>query len=438
MSVLLLSLILLQPSQDSAISGQVLDISGGALAGADVTVLCGDRSFAMVTDGSGRFRFENLPAPRCQVTAALEGFVAAQRPVHLGQGSPVVADFRLAVRPFSSQVVVTPSRGAEEDSTHVAQNATLVGPAALQSRPYTVVTQALKEEVGVLAQQTTASQGSPMLRGFTGQRNLYLLDGVRYNTAAWRDGPSQYVAWLPSAGLDRIEIVRGPASAQYGSDALGGTIGLFGEAPTFKGPATTTGTMAVTFGAANRLRSSDVGAAIMRNGIAARLSASVGAASDLRAGRRLDSHAAVTRFLGLPSSAVGDKLENTGFSQAGVSAAARLPAGSSRSVSVSYRRNQQGDSHRYDQEMGGNGRYRSVFGPQRLDFGFLRYESARQSWFDEVSATVSVNRQADGRAEQRRPTERLDEQVNTTTAIGYSASTSNSWRHGSQDTSWTR
>ena len=62
-----------------------------------------------------------------------------------------------------------------------------------------------------------------MLRGFTGQRNLYLIDGVRYNTAAWRDGPSQYLAWLPAADVDHIELVRGPASAQYGSDALGGT-----------------------------------------------------------------------------------------------------------------------------------------------------------------------------------------------------------------------
>ena len=76
-----------------------------------------------------------------------------------------------------------------------------------------------------MAQQTTSSQGSPVLRGFTGQRNLYLIDGVRYNTAAWRDGPSQYLAWLPAAEVGHIEIVRGPASAQYGSDALGGTVG---------------------------------------------------------------------------------------------------------------------------------------------------------------------------------------------------------------------
>ena len=51
----------------------------------------------------------------------------------------------------------------------------------------------------------------------------------------------------------------------------------------------------------------------------------------------------------------------------------------------------------------------------------MRYESARQSLFDEVSATVSVNRQDDGRLEQQRPGQRIDSQVNTTTAMGYTA-----------------
>ena len=60
--------------------------------------------------------------------------------------------------------------------------------------------------------------------------------------------------------------------------------------------------------------------------------------------------------------------------------------------------------HRYDQEIGGNGQYRSEFGPQVLDFAFVALTTARGSrWFDEVSATVSINRQDDGRLTQARP-----------------------------------
>ena len=264
---LAIALFLAHSAQTQALSGRVLDGSGGALAGAVVAVVCGDVHETASTDASGRYHLGNLPPLACQVTASREGFVTAAQSTTAGGRLPAVLDFRLAVRPFSSQIVVTPTRGTGEDAVRVAQGAALVQQADLQRRPYTIVTQALKEEAGVLAQQTTASQGSPILRGFTGQRNLYLLDGVRYNTSAWRDGPSQYVSWLPAAGVDRIEIVRGPASTQYGSDALGGTIGVYAESPVIKGPARAAGTLGLTLGAANRLRTSDVGAGLMRGGV---------------------------------------------------------------------------------------------------------------------------------------------------------------------------
>ena len=394
--------------------------------GATINVACGAERFSAVTDAAGQFRVENLPAARCQVTAALDGFATQQRLADLSAGTAVV-DFRLPVRPFAQQIVVTPSRGIGEDAAQVAQAATRVEQSALESRPYSILTQALKEEAGVLAQQTTASQGSPILRGFTGQRNLYLVDGVRYNTAAWRDGPSQYLAWLPASDVDHIEIVRGPASAQYGSDALGGTIGVFANSLSWTGPSRMNGTAGATFGAANNLRTSDVAAGYMRENVSFRASASFGSVSDLRAGDGLDSRSAVTRYLGIPSTEVGDKLENTGYSTKAFAGAVRFQTGASRSVNLSYRRSDQNDAHRYDNEMGGNGRYRSEFGPQRLDFGFVRFESARQAFFDEVSATLSVNRQDDGRLEQARPGQRIDSQVNTTTAVGYSAQATRSW-----------
>ncbi len=413
-------LIVLVQATSPAISGRVVDPSGGALMGATVTVACGNQRALTTTGASGEYRIGGLPAARCRVTATLDGFSTATAIADLTNQVPGPIDFRLAVQPFAQQIVVTPTRGGGEDVMRVPQAATLVDRSALETRPFAIVTQALKEEAGVLAQQTTASQGSPVLRGFTGQRNLYLIDGVRYNTAAWRDGPSQYLAWLPAADVDRIEIVRGPASAQYGSDALGGAVGVFSPRLSWAGPSSVRGTLGVTAAAANQLRTSDVAAGYSRSGVSLRASASLGAVSDLRAGGGIDSHSALTRFLGIPSTVIGDTLEHTGYSMHGLSAAAQLPAGANSNLSVSYRRSNQADARRYDQEIGGNGRYRSEFGPQRLDFGFVRFESARQALFDEVTATMSVNRQADGRLEQARPGQRIDSQANTTTALGYS------------------
>lgn len=83
---------------------------------------------------------------------------------------------------------------------------------------------ALKYQTGTLVQKTAHGQGSPYIRGFTGFRNLFLIDGIRLNNSVFRDGPNQYWNTVDVHGLSRIESVHGPFSVLYGSDAIGGTI----------------------------------------------------------------------------------------------------------------------------------------------------------------------------------------------------------------------
>lgn len=83
---------------------------------------------------------------------------------------------------------------------------------------------ALDETPGVHAQKTNAGAGSPIIRGLVGPDNLILVDGIRFNTSAFRTGPNQYLAMIDPWALQRIEVVRGPGSVLYGSDAMGGVI----------------------------------------------------------------------------------------------------------------------------------------------------------------------------------------------------------------------
>jgi hemoglobin/transferrin/lactoferrin receptor protein len=84
--------------------------------------------------------------------------------------------------------------------------------------------EALSTQAGTMVQKTGHGQGSPYIRGFTGYRTLFLIDGIRLNNATFRDGPNQYWNTVDALGLHQIEMVRGPFSTLYGSDAIGGTV----------------------------------------------------------------------------------------------------------------------------------------------------------------------------------------------------------------------
>jgi hemoglobin/transferrin/lactoferrin receptor protein len=290
----------------------------------------------------------------------------------------------------------------------------------IESRPHQLLAQVLGEEPGVLVQQTTSAQVSPTIRGFTGQSNVYLIDGVRLNNAAWRTGPSQYVAWVGGAAVDQIEVVRGSASVQYGSDALGGTVQFLTAPSLFQASGVRLdGSVEAVAATADRSVAGVAEVAIKAQSASLRLGGSSRRFGDLRAGGGKDSHAAVTRFLGLPSDVLGSRMPETAFDQRGAYGVGMFSAGGAATLRGVYMHERQTGVSRYDRLLGGDGLYRSGFDPQVLDFGLLRYQRSLTAVLDGVSAAFSVNRQADGRFEQARPSAVLDTQDATTTAIGY-------------------
>lgn len=83
----------------------------------------------------------------------------------------------------------------------------------------------------VFVQKSQQGGGSPVLRGFEASRVLLVVDGVRMNNAIYRAGHLQNVITMDNAALDRVEVLFGPASTVYGSDALGGAICFFTKNP---------------------------------------------------------------------------------------------------------------------------------------------------------------------------------------------------------------
>lgn len=127
-------------------------------------------------------------------------------------------------------VVVTASRTAQDEFA-APRSVDVIGQQDLQRGQYRTLPQALRELPSVMVQETAPGQGSPFLRGFTGYQNLVLIDGIRLNNSTFRSGPNQYWSTIDPFSIDRIEVVRGPSSTLYGSDAIGGTVQVFTKSP---------------------------------------------------------------------------------------------------------------------------------------------------------------------------------------------------------------
>lgn len=140
--------------------------------------------------------------------------------------------------PTLDAIVVTPSRSARDiqstpgivyslDSTEAAaREGTRTTPDMLEGIP------------SVMVQKTALGQGSPYIRGFTGFRTLCLIDGIRLNNSVFRDGPNQYWNTVDPLSIRDYELVMGPGSVMYGSDAIGGVLNaLTVEPPEWNGAA---------------------------------------------------------------------------------------------------------------------------------------------------------------------------------------------------------
>lgn len=140
-------------------------------------------------------------------TAALESPAAQEEPVA-----------------FADEILVTATARETKDFDLPYTTYSLTGDDLRRRQIARTVPEALAEVPGVMVQATSHGQGSPYLRGFTGFRTLFLIDGIRLNNSVFRDGPNQYWTTVDPLGLDQLEVVQGPASVLYGSDAVGGTV----------------------------------------------------------------------------------------------------------------------------------------------------------------------------------------------------------------------
>ncbi|MCU1309817.1 MAG: TonB-dependent receptor plug [Candidatus Angelobacter sp.] len=205
------------------ISGRVLDPLGAFIPNAKVVALQDNKTIAETTaDATGAFIIKPLPSGRYIVRATASGFSTKDSAPVIVRGTNVAStDITLAIGSIPQQVVVS-ATGTETPDSQLGASVTLIGTEQLQGKLN--VFDALRLAAGVQGIQSggQGSSSSIFVRGGNSKSNKVLIDGIPANDI----GGTFEFANLSSAGVNTVELFRGPNSVLYGSDALASVINV--------------------------------------------------------------------------------------------------------------------------------------------------------------------------------------------------------------------
>ena len=386
------------------IAGALRGPAGEPIAGVEVLLLTPDRQPRTVakTGADGGFSFDGVETGRYILSVEAPGFAPVEQIV-VASDRPV-SDLTIALKAagITETVVVTATPGVPQAAGTTSQAVNTVDEEELASRAKTVLAQAANEEAGLHLQRTSPTIGAIFVRGFTGAKVNAYVDGIRYSNGAARGGVNTFFNLLDPGYLSGVEVLRGPSSAQYGSDAIGGSVQLQTRAPDLAESGTaTSGRFSTHAGSADQ----SYGATLSGN-YATRSFGLVGTfagrrVDDTRTGDEIDSHNAVTRYFDLPSDVIiDDRLPDTSFDQYGGSLRFTwLPVEGSQ-ISGALLHGQQEHGQRYDQLLGGDGNLIAELNHVAADLAYVKYDRVLEGWFDRMSVGLSYNTQREERVNQ--------------------------------------
>ena len=209
--------------ENGAVRGTVtLEENGGAVHGAVVLVV-GTGDFAL-TDEQGMFEMDSVPAGSYEVLAQREHLTAGRQMVTVDPGGDATVDFVLGLSPVHEDVTVTASVSGTETTFEAFNAVTTLDSFDITRESAASLGEALRNEPGIASRSFGPGSSRPVIRGFDGDRVLILEDGLRTGDLSSQSG--DHGITIDPNGAERIEIVRGPATLLYGSNAVGGLVNV--------------------------------------------------------------------------------------------------------------------------------------------------------------------------------------------------------------------
>ncbi len=204
------------------IEGVVRDAESGApLAGSQVSIF--GTATAAVTHGDGSFHLTNIASGSYTLRVERLGYRGRTIEVTVGEDGEFV-EIGLETSPIALQGLVVTGTLSERGAAEALRPVSVMAGEELQRRMRGTVAQTLATMPGLAESSMGPATSRPVIRGLSGDRVLMLEDGSRVGDVS-STGPDHATAVDPSSAR-RIEVVRGPASLLYGSNALGGVINV--------------------------------------------------------------------------------------------------------------------------------------------------------------------------------------------------------------------
>src|SRR6266511_444689 len=204
------------------VSGRVTEPDGRAVAGAYVIV--SELHRVALTGADGTFSLPAIPPGRYTVIVRQLGFNPQAREITVAVATALTITLErtsLTIEPLTVTATRAPIAALSSPLSTAALSAD-----RLRRDQSVSLAHSLAQLPGVRALSTGQQIGKPVIRGLSGARVLVLADGSRLEDYSWsdEDGPS-----VDARLAQRVEVIRGPASVLYGSDALGGVVNVIPE-----------------------------------------------------------------------------------------------------------------------------------------------------------------------------------------------------------------
>jgi outer membrane receptor protein involved in Fe transport len=209
---------------NAAISGTVFDPAGQVVPGAHVTLL-----YAMAqletreANAQGQYSFARLRAGKYQILATISGFDQSPVDIDLLAGEKRVSDLHLKLSALRDQVVVAAAPGGVLTS-QIGSSVSVVSAQEIDDRGAQSALDVLRGLPGTEINQSggRGTLTSAFIRGGDSDYNLIMIDGIQLNDF----GGGFDLSPLPAEGVQQVEVIRGPESALYGSNAVAGVINI--------------------------------------------------------------------------------------------------------------------------------------------------------------------------------------------------------------------